>query len=134
MGRFGSLGNCESFTASMTCMGFLFALSAVLLGIIGALVKDRMFIFEAFWGLGLIAYIRLAIATQQFTWIGTSFDLLHNVVWLIPLILGGLVLPRKDYWLAGIGCWFVLLAGTTALTYSTLDNGGVVGLWTRIRF
>jgi hypothetical protein len=49
---------------------------------------------------------------------GDTLSLLVAIAWLSPVIVGGLLLPRRGAWLAGLGCWLVLFSGVAALTYS----------------
>jgi hypothetical protein len=76
----------------------------------------------------LLAYVIFASATGQFAWVGGAGDVAVAVAWLSPLVAGGVALPRRGGWLAGLGCWVVLFAATAALTYSATHTGSGVGL------
>lgn len=79
-------------------------------------------------GIGLVGYVVAATVTEQFAWAGGIGAVLTGVLWLVPPVVGGVVLPRRGAWLAGVGCWAVLFAGTAALTHSTTHTGSGVGL------
>jgi hypothetical protein len=80
-------------------------------------------------GGGLLIYVVLATASEQFAWVGNANGVVIGVAWLFPLTLGGVMLPCRDCWLAGLACWCVLFGGVAALTYSASHTGSGVGLF-----
>jgi hypothetical protein len=78
---------------------------------------------------GLLAYVVLAAMTEQFAWAWGAGGVAIGVGWLVPLALGGAVLPPRGCWFAGIGCWAVLFGATAALTCTVSHGGSGVGLF-----
>jgi hypothetical protein len=63
---------------------------------------------------------------------GDTVSVLFGVAWLLPLVVGGVVLPRRGSWLVGLACWLVLFSGAAALGYnvSHVHSGmGFLGRW-----
>jgi hypothetical protein len=74
---------------------------------------------ERFIGAGLLLYVVAAVVTEQFMWIGSNPQApMQAIAWLLPLLLGGMVLPRLGYWLTSASCWMILFAGYGAASYS----------------
>jgi hypothetical protein len=109
----------------------LACLAAVILGLGGAILKpgpDDGFKVERKAATAVMAYVVVAALTEQFAWVSDDHDVLVAVAWLSPLVVGGVVLPRRGNWLPGRWGWTLLFAGTAALTYSTTHINSGVGL------
>ena len=81
---------------------------------------------------GLVLYVVVAVASDALLFAGDTHEVLKSVVWLLPLIVGGAVLPRWGGWLTAVGCWLLLFTGVTALAYdvSHVHSGvGFFGSW-----
>jgi hypothetical protein len=109
---------------------------ACLVGVILALIAlfhpsraENGFMLERIAACGLVAYVVLATVTEQFAWVWRGRDVLLAVVWLLPLIVGGVGLPRRGCWLVGVGFWAVLFGSVAALTYSATHDASGVGLF-----
>ncbi len=66
----------------------------------------------------LIAYAIIGGAVEPLALVWGERGVLVSVAWLAPLIVGGVLLPSRGCWLAGLGCWLVLFSGTMALGYN----------------
>jgi hypothetical protein len=80
-------------------------------------------------GGALLGWVALAAATDQFAWVWDTRGVVSAVAWLVPPAVGGLVLPRQGKWLAGLGCWAALFAGTAALTCTVSHTSSGAGLF-----
>src|SRR5262249_47990073 len=117
--------NC-SVVVSLSC----------LVGVILALValfrwpwRSAAQVVERLAGVALLAYVVAATASEQFAWVWEASGIVIAVAWLSPLAGGGMILPCRGCWIAGVGCWCVLFGGTGALTYSATHAGSGVGLF-----
>jgi hypothetical protein len=87
------------------------------------------------WGrciaaLSLIGFAFLLAALEPLDRPCCSPDVLLSVTWLSPLVLGGVLLPRRGCWCAACGCWLVLFSGTAALAYNVYHvHSGMGLLW-----
>jgi hypothetical protein len=108
---------------------------ACLVGIVFALVALTRLPLREDWTVepivaaGLLDYLVQASASHQFAWVGGTHGVVVAVAWLSPLVVGGVILPSRGYWFAGLGCWAVLFAGTAALSYSASHFTSGVGLF-----
>jgi len=87
---------------------------------------------EQIAGLGLLAYIVLAVLSEQFAWASNERGVIIGIAWLIPPAAGGVLLPRRDCWYAATGYWAVLFAGTAALSYTAshvYSGMGLIIMW-----
>ena len=64
---------------------------------------------------GLCVYVLVSEATEPFAFTSTTPKMLWAIAWLSPVVVGGLVLPRRGSWFAGVGYWLVLFGGVVAL-------------------
>jgi hypothetical protein len=84
---------------------------------------------ERLAALGVLLYLGFAVMADPFAWAGDREDAVPGLVWLVPVVVGSVVLPQRGYHVAGAACWALLLAGTVALTYSATHWGSGVGLF-----
>ena len=73
---------------------------------------------ERFAAGSLIAYVVLAGVVEPLAFVGDAREVLVAVAWLMPLIIGGVLLPNRGCWRTGLGCWSVLFSGTVSLGYN----------------
>ena len=102
-------------------LGQLAFLAGGLLGLVGFFRKsapDGPARGERFAAASLIVYVVIAGVLEPLAFVGDALDVLVSVAWLLPLIVGGVLLPVRGCWLAGLGCWSVLFSGTAALGYN----------------
>jgi hypothetical protein len=80
---------------------------------------------ERLAGACLLAYVVIAGVVEPLAFVGNVSEVFVSVAWLSPLIIGGVLLPSRGYWRAGLGCWSILFSGTAALSYnvSHVDSG-----------
>jgi hypothetical protein len=76
-------------------------------------------------GIGLCVYC-LCTDHSKVLLVADTVSLLVAIVWLAPVIMGGLVLARHGAWLAGAGCALTLFSGVAVLGYN-------VSHWTSVR-
>jgi hypothetical protein len=55
-----------------------------------------------------------------------------SALWLIPAAAGGVALPRTGQWAAAAGCWYLLLALSTAASANVWHRNSSVALFTVI--
>jgi hypothetical protein len=87
---------------------------------------------ERIGGAALLSWIVLAAWTEQFAWAASSSGIIYAAVWLLPPIVGGVVLPTSGHWWSGVGCWAATFAGVAATTYSVhsiYSGAGLFFLW-----
>jgi hypothetical protein len=86
--------------------------------------------FDRFAGGAITIYVIVASCSGQFAHLQVPGSLEVAIIWLLPLMVGGLFLPCLDCWFTGFSCWAVLFAAITAISYS-LDNqfSGVGFFW-----
>lgn len=82
-------------------------------------------------GVALLVWVALAAATEQFAWAASDRGVLVAIVWLVPPVIGGAVLPARGYWRSGLGCWAAAFAGIAATTYSLHSVHSGAGLLMR---
>lgn len=124
-------GRCLAFTACTFVVASA-ALTGVILGVIAQFPSSKL--ETARWvervaGGGLIMYVVVATGTDQFAWVRSGRAAIIGVVWLVPLVAGGMYLPRAGYWITSAGCWTVLFGGVAALSYSTSHLRSGMGLF-----
>jgi hypothetical protein len=62
--------------------------------------------------------------------VGDTQGLLVAILFLFPVVFGGVLLPRWGSWLGGAGFWLVLFSATTCLAYnSTHPYSGQSFFW-----
>jgi hypothetical protein len=62
--------------------------------------------------------------------VGYTPSILAAVTFLSPVIVGGVLLPRRGSWLGGLGCGLVLFSATECLTYNVAhDDSGLSFFW-----
>jgi hypothetical protein len=114
------------FTTCST-MVLVFSLAGSILGITAFFRPARE--LERFIGGALVIYVVIATATGQFANVDGKRDgVFIGVAWLVPLMAGGLILPRISCWLTSAGCWALLFSGMAALTYSASHGSSGIGL------
>lgn len=86
---------------------------------------------ERFAGGAVIFYVILATGLAPFGWVNNASGLISSIAWLLPLVAGGLILPRSRCWFAGFGCWAVLFGCVAALTYTVTHPHSGVGMFFR---
>jgi hypothetical protein len=89
---------------------------------------------ERFGAVGLLTYLVLAVACDAILFTRSEIGLLIAVAWLTPLIIGGLVFPRRSLWLLSVAYWLVLLSGVVALAYTLTHPFGGQGFLIKIRY
>jgi hypothetical protein len=67
---------------------------------------------------GLTAYVVIAAIAEPLAFVENAPEVLVSVAWLLPLIIGGVLLPSRGCWRAGLGCWSILFSATMALGYN----------------
>jgi len=83
---------------------------------------------ERLAAVGLIVYLVIAIAFDSILYVGDVQELIVAIIWLFPLVVGGVVLPRWGAWLVAEGYWAVLFGGVTAVAFNVSHVDGGVGL------
>lgn len=86
---------------------------------------------ERFAAVGLIAYLIAAVAFEAILFVEDARGVFVSIAWLLPLVVGGVILPRRGAWIAGAGCWAMLFGGVTALAYNVSHIGSGVGFLMR---
>jgi hypothetical protein len=66
----------------------------------------------------LLGYILLAVQVEPLASAWTEGHVLFAVAWLVPSILGAVLLPGRALWLVCAAYWLLLFAGVAALTYT----------------
>jgi hypothetical protein len=111
------LGQC-AFLA-----GGLFALAGLFLGLArGQQARGGLFPAKC-----LIFYVVMSAAVEPLLFVSKASTLFVALAWLFPVIVGGVLLPRRGYWLVGLGCWLVLFSGTIALGFNFSQAGWGMG-------
>jgi hypothetical protein len=81
---------------------------------------------------GLIVYVLVLVRSEPFFFVYNALTVLWSVMWLSPLVVGGVLLPSLGRWLDGVGCWVVLFAALEVLGYNVnhIHTGvGFFGSW-----
>jgi hypothetical protein len=117
-------GFCGNVCFLATTVALSFGLAALVSGSPGGSQK----VVGRVLGSLLLFYIYIAVMSERFVWISSHEDLYTNAAWLVPVIAGGMMLPRRNHWLNGVACLALVFAGSTALTFSTCDKPQRVGL------
>jgi hypothetical protein len=125
VGRNLSLWRCSSVVSVACAISVILAMSALFR--CGASSKGRT--SERVTGGALLVYIVIAEGTEQFPFVdGSPPGISVAACWLVPAVLGALLLPCYGCWLTGVGCWSLLFGAIVALGYNTshpLGHSGV---------
>jgi hypothetical protein len=82
------------------------------------------------WAGCLLLYVIVTECGELLSFGGSVQGLLVGVAWLLPPIVGGVVLPRRGLWLTALGYWLVLFGGAAALAYNFSHwNSGFMGFF-----
>lgn len=108
--------------------GQLAFLAGGLLGLAGLFQRsapDGQPWMERLTGACLLVYVVIGGAVEPLAFVGDVAEVLVAVVWLSPLIVGGMLLPIRGCWRVGLGCWSILFSGMAALSsnVSHVDSG-----------
>lgn len=122
-----------SYFSTMTCLSVT-TIASLVAAILSSVVllrrrggSSRM---EKMSAAALLVYIPLAEVTGCFAWVGArKRDTVFAVIWLAPLVLGAVVLPRRGCWRVGVACWSVFFAACAGLVYSATHDHSGVGLY-----
>jgi hypothetical protein len=76
-----------------------------------------------------IAYVVTSAVFEPLAFVGDWRGVLISVAWLVPLVVGGAVLPGRGAWLAAAACWAVLFGGVAALAYNVSHVHDGVGFF-----
>ena len=115
-------------------LGFLAFLGGGLLGLAGLCQKPVLSVDawrERIAAACLLTYIVILGVEEPLEFVWSARDVFVAVVWLSPLICGGVLLPKRELWLAGLGCWFVLFSGMVALSFNLSHGTGGMGFLSR---
>jgi hypothetical protein len=116
-------GDAHSLAAKASPLGLACAVASLFYGQSPA---ERM--TNRLSALGLWLYV-ISTEALQFPahWVDAR-ALPYAIAWLAPLAVGGVVLPRRGAWLAGVGFWLLLFGGVYALAYNfTHCESGMTG-------
>jgi hypothetical protein len=136
-----SLGPLPVVLAGVTCGRFLNCFHPPSIGQLSFLAGGVLGLLGLFWGgtsrgqvwlnriggASLLAYIAVVGVIEPLMFIGDSVDVAIAVVWLLPVVFGGVILPVRGCWLTGFGCWAVLFSAAVALGYNVSHWGSGIG-------
>ncbi len=88
--------------------GGIFALAGL---VRGAISRARAW-YEPVAAFGLLAYMALSVAIEPLMRVTNTLEVYGSVVWLLPVLVGGVFLPRWGCWLTAMGCWSLLLSSS----------------------
>jgi hypothetical protein len=80
---------------------------------------------------GLCLYVFLIEVTEVIAFAKNTASVLVAVACLCPLVVGGVLLPRRGDWLTASGYWLVLFGGATAMGYNVSHVYSGVGFFSR---
>jgi hypothetical protein len=71
------------------------------------------------FGLGIYAF--WFVLTDPMGYPPGEQRVLWSVAYLVPFVIGGVLLPARRLWLPGVACWCILFSGTLVLAYNTTN-------------
>jgi len=77
-------------------------------------------------------WVVAATLTGQFAEAASGYGVLAAAAWLVPPVVGGVLLPAAGHWRSGLGCWSAAFAGVAATTYSVYSvhsGAGLILVW-----
>ncbi len=118
----GAWGPPDSVLPLSAILAFVLAVSALGYGLLDEKVGH-------YPGMALVAYV---VSTS----IGDPFFRAHDpasgvvaFIWLALPVAGGVLLPPRGHWCAGVGCWVILFAGVAATAYNVIHGISQFGLF-----
>jgi hypothetical protein len=73
------------------------------------------------FGLGIYAF--WFVLTDPLGYPTSEQRVLWSVAYLVPFVIGGVLLPARRLWLPGVACWCLLFSGTLVLAYNMNSIG-----------
>ena len=86
---------------------------------------------ERIVAVGIVAYLVVAVVSEALLFVQDTRGVLVSIAWLLPLVVGGVILPRRGAWLSAAGCWAILFGGVIALSYNVSHVESGVGFLMR---